>query len=346
MTKRAMSLGVGTAMVVAAVWAGGSAAVAAGQQAAAKTPQFEEASIRPCDPDNIPAPPAGSRGGGANSFQMTPGRTHAVCMTIATILRHAYGYGPADLEFLTGGRSGGGRGLGMNNVYGLGVEDGVRVRGGPDWVRNDHYTIDAVADGAADAASMSGPMMRALLESRFKLKAHVETEQVPAFAITIASGGLRIKPAGSGACDPIVPVTLPGGGTLMRPRSFTDVRRGEKPSCGISAQANGPNQVIVGGEATLAAIARSMGGPLGNVQVFDRTGNTDKFNFMLEFVWDENTPGRRIMLPWEQPGEPADAPRAATIFTALEQQIGLRLEPAKAPRDYIQIDNIERPSAN
>ena len=51
-------------------------------------PQFEEASIRPCDPDNVPAAPAGARGGGANSFQMTPGRTHVLCMTLATIIRH------------------------------------------------------------------------------------------------------------------------------------------------------------------------------------------------------------------------------------------------------------------
>src|SRR5688500_20319333 len=103
-------------------------------QAAPPRPQFEEASIRTCDPDNIPEPPAGSRGGGANSFQMTPGRTHALCLTLATIVRHAYGYGPVDLEFLNpGGR---GRGFALNAVYGLGREDGRRVRGGPDWVRD------------------------------------------------------------------------------------------------------------------------------------------------------------------------------------------------------------------
>ena len=130
--------------------------VAQGQPTA--PPQFEEASIRTCDPDNIPAPPPGARGGGANSFQMTPGRTHALCLTLATIIRHAYGYGPVDVEFLNpGGR---GRGMNVNTVYGLGVEDGRRVRGGPDWVRSERYTIDAVADGAADAATMSGPMLR------------------------------------------------------------------------------------------------------------------------------------------------------------------------------------------
>src|SRR6185503_10372225 len=120
--------------------------IAPGQSSPAR-PQFEEASIRLCDPDNLPVAPAGARGGGANSFQMTPGRTHALCLTLATIVRHAYGYGPADLDFINAGRRG--RGLQLTNVYGLGVEDGKRVRGGPDWVRNDQYAIEAVAGGAA-----------------------------------------------------------------------------------------------------------------------------------------------------------------------------------------------------
>ena len=189
--------------------------------------QFEEASIRPCDPDNLPPAPEGARGGGPNSFQMTPGRTHAVCMTLATIIRHAYGYGPVDLDFINpGGR---GRGLQLNNVYGLGVEDGRRVRGGPNWVREERYTIDAVATDAADAAAMSGPMMRELLERRFQLKAHIESEQVPAFELTIARGGLKIKPVAApgvqadgfvragvsnDACDQI-PVT-PGQPAIIR----------------------------------------------------------------------------------------------------------------------------------
>jgi hypothetical protein len=92
--------------------------------------------------------------------------------------RTAYGYGPAQLDFLQTG----GRGRGFVNehslVYGLGVEDGLRVRGGPDWVRSDRYSIDAVAEDAADAARCRGPMLRALLEERFNLKAHIETEQI------------------------------------------------------------------------------------------------------------------------------------------------------------------------
>ena len=357
-----------------------SAAVGAVQDRAGAGQSFEEASIRPCDPDNVPAPPAGARGGGANSLQMTPGRLHALCMTLATIVRHAYGYGPADLEFLNpGGRN---PGLQLTNVYGLGVEDGKRVRGGPDWVRSEHYTIDAVAADAADAASMMGPMIRALLEKRFQLKVHIETEQIPAWSLTIASNGLKIKPVKTdavnssgfvdttvkdgGACETL-PTIPPNQPRIIRPaqpgerqpppagpgqpvtillRSFVDVRRGEKPTCGISVQRNGPNQVVVAGGVTLGVLARNLASPLGGLVVTDKTGNTDKFNFLLEYVRDENTPGPGLLLQRPEPDEPSDVPRGQTIFRALEEQLGLKLESARAPRDFIVIDHVERPTAN
>jgi uncharacterized protein (TIGR03435 family) len=327
------------------------AARGASAQATAAKPEFEEASIRPCNPDNLPPTPPGARGGGANSFQMTPGRTHALCMTLATIIRHAYGYGPANLDFADGG--GRGRGLDLNMVYGLGVEDGVRVRGGPDWVRSERYTIDAVAAGAADAATMSGPMLRALLEKRLQLKTHIETEQVPAFNLTVAKSGLKMKPVTSGACDPLP--ARPGSpiedgqpiNVLSPPRSFMDVRRGERPSCGLWPQRHGPNMVFVAGDVPVSRLTGLLGFRLGAVRVLDKTGLTDRFNFVMEFVLDENVPGPGVPgaeLP--APPQPADVPRAATIFTALEEQLGLRLEPARAPRDFIVIDRVERPSPN
>ena len=320
--------------------------------------EFEEASIRECDPDNLPALPAGARGGGANSFYMTPGRTYALCMTPATLIRTAYGYGPAELEFfLNGGLQG--RGLTVGNVYGLGVESGLRVRGGPDWVRNESYTIEAVADGAADGAAMSRTMLRALLANRFKLKVHVETEQVPAFSLTVAPGGLKIKPvqatgiapdgfvradARTDACEPGPPPDVPA---IRIPRSFIEVRRGEKPSCGVTTALNGPNFVVVGGAAGMTGLGRVLGTRLGNVRVIDNTGVTDVFNFILEFVLDENTPDGPINVPRRQmAADPSSVARGSTIFRALEEQLGLRLEPVRTPREFLVIDQIERPGPN
>lgn len=332
---------------------------------AAAQAEFEEASVRVCDPDNLPSLPEGARGGGANSFYMTPGRTYALCMTVATLIRTAYNYGPMALDFSrpigTRGMGPEGRGLALNAVFGLGMEDGQRVRGGPDWVRTEPFTIEAVAPGAADAETMRGPMLLALLESRFRLKAHIETEQVPAFALTVAPGGPKMKavqasgisPDGfvektvsTDACEPppSVPTPAPIGPTMWTPRSPVEVRGGAKPSCGLTQSLNGPNYVLVGGAAGMPMLARQLGNRLGRVRVIDRTGITGLFNFILEFALDENTPGQALA---SQRAENPDAvPRGQTIFAAIEQQLGLRLEPARAPREFIVIDAIERPGPN
>jgi uncharacterized protein (TIGR03435 family) len=308
--------------------------------------EFDEAAIRECDPDNLPPTPPGARGGGANSFQMTPGRTYALCMTLATLIRTAYGYGPAALDFLTEGR--GGRGMSLNAVFGLGVEDGLRVRGGPDWIRSERYTVEAVANGPADAETMRGPMLRALLERRFQLKAHIESEQVPAFALVVAPGGLKIKPAEADSCvsfkaDPTVPM-INGAPIGARRPTLDEVRRGEKPLCGQFGYPNGPNQVLIAGGATFGGLAQQLAPRVGNVRVFDRTGIADRFNWILEFERDPNAPGLRGGPP--PAVEPSDIPKAPMIFAALEEQLGLRLEPAQAPREFIVIDQIERPSPN
>jgi uncharacterized protein (TIGR03435 family) len=302
---------------------------------------FEAASIRQCDQDSLPGAPEGARGGGANSFRMTPGRTYILCMTPATIIRTAYEYGPVDLEFMKADSRGigpGGEGLKLENVYGLGVEDGRRVRGGPSWIRDEHYSIEASAGAPADAQTMSGPMLRALLETRFKLKVHIETEEVPAFDLIVAKGGLKVKPVAPDACEPIAPPTVPA---VRRPQRIEDVRRGAKPSCGVSVQAHGPNAVFITGDGTIGGLVHMLGGPLGNVRVIDKTGITDRFNLILEFALDDNTPGRRFVPPAQ---EGSDVQPAATIFAALEEQLGLKLVKSRAPREFIVIDRVERPT--
>ena len=323
-----------------------SAAQVAQGRAAAAGPQFEEASIKQCDPTNVPPAPPGARGGGANSFYMSPGRTYVLCMTLATIIRTAYNYGPYEMLGTDNSVGPGGRGLSAGPVFGLGVEDGRRVRGGPDWIREERYTIEAVAEATADGEAMSGPMLRALLEKRFQLKAHVETEQAPAFDLTVAPGGLKIKPVDPAtACEAGPPPDVPA---IRIRRTFKDVRNGQKPSCGLGIQPNGPNRVLVGGAAPLQALANVLGGPLGlGVRVFDKTGIADRFNFVLE-VLDETPPERRIVLPDpdNHPETAADVPRAANIFSGIETQLGLRLVPSKASRPFVVIDHVERPSAN
>jgi uncharacterized protein (TIGR03435 family) len=245
-----------------------------------------------------------------------------------------------------------GRGPGaFNVVYGLGVEDGLRVRGGPDWVRSQRYTIEAVAAGAAASDVMRGPMLRALLERRFKLKAHVETEGVPAYSLVVAPGGLKVKPSEPGSCisypvDPTVPRIngVPVGAT--RP-TLEGIRRGsETRICGVFAERSGPNIVLVAGQTTFDTLALQLALRVGKVTVFDRTGVAGPFDWMLEFAADSvAAPGVGRATAPPAPAD-VDVPRGPTIFAALEQQLGVRLEPTQTPREFLVIDAIERPEAN
>ena len=345
-------------------------AQAPGNQAAAL--EFEEASVRECDLENPPKAFEGARGGGANSVLSTPGRWYGLCLTPATLIRTAFGYRPVGVEALIpdapapqGGRATLRGQFGL--VGGLGVEDGLRVRGGPKWAHEQQYTIEAVASGAPPPATMSGPMLRALLERRFKLKTHVETEQTPAFNLVVAPGGLKIKPVPPGSCEipPAAgapPVTVRGadgvvrttnavlvnGMPPIRPRPLVDLRRDAKPTCGLLGGANGPNWVTLAGEATFGQLTQMLRARLGNAvtgtAVTDKTGITDKFNWDLESAVDANAgPASTIGII---PVADANVPRAPTIFDALEQQLGLRLEPVQVPREYLVIDSIERPKPN
>ena len=109
---------------------------------------------------------------------------------------------------------------------------------------------------------------------------------------------------------------------------------------------NGPNWVTIGGEATFDALTQVLRGRLGRgIGVTDKTGITDKFNWDLESAVD----GNALCLARAHPSDWSGGrrrPRAPTIFDALEQQLGLRLEPVQVPREYLVIDAIERPGPN
>jgi uncharacterized protein (TIGR03435 family) len=75
--------------------------------------------------------------------------------------------------------------------------------------------------------------------------------------------------------------------------------------------------------------------------VIDRTGLPGKYKVYLEFAVDQSTPGAL-----EFPTPPSDLPPAPSIFTVVEQQLGLKLQATKGPREFLVIDHVERPSEN
>ena len=343
---------------------------------AAKT-EFEEASIRECDSG---PPPPGVRGAGPGRFQMTPGRTFAACLTLATIIRTAYGGGlqdgalmpPPGVPIPVAARGGrldprsfaGASAMSFGAAYFLGVEDGARVRGGPDWVRSTLYTIEAVATGAADAQTMRGPMLRALLERRFGLKVHVETEQFQVPQLAVAPGGLKMKEATCTISGP-APAPPPGdraAEAAMAARRNLDVvrqnldaaRRGAPISgfCGMAGAMNGPNQVIVMNGFGAREIVVFLSSNLLGTALINRTGipDTASFSFVLEFVPDDSL-GREFLDQVtggdrQIASDPSTVPRAPGFATALEEQLGLRLERVRVPREFIVIDAVNRPTPN
>jgi uncharacterized protein (TIGR03435 family) len=154
----------------------------------------------------------------------------------------------------------------------------------------------------------------------------------------IAPGGPKIR---TGACETLPP-PAPGAPAQFGSQSADAVRQGAAPICGISIRTNGPNQVVIGGNVSLSWLGDTLSGALGNARVIDKTGLTDRFNFVFEFAWDEGQVG----IGPHEPAAPIGPPRASALFSAIEQQLGLRLEPVRGAREFVVIDAIERPGPN
>ncbi len=88
---------------------------------------------------------------------------------------------------------------------------------------------------------------------------------------------------------------------------------------------------------TMATFAERLG--LLDRPVIDKTGIPGMFTFHVEFAFDDSTPGLRPA-PSDEPGG------GPSIFTAVQEQLGLKLEPTKGPGDFLVIDSVERPSEN
>jgi uncharacterized protein (TIGR03435 family) len=252
--------------------------------------------------------------GGANSF--SPGRFTARCQTLKSLVAMAY------VLYQDGRRQG------ASSLRILPVE------GGPSWINSDRYTINAETEENAKLEMMGGPMLKALLEDRFKLKTHRETREVPVYEMNAVKNGFKLKPASEGSCTVV---------------DFSSLERvvpgaGEKPYCGQAiVKLRGPNWTVDIHGTTLEEFAKWLNGGMDRL-VVNKTEIAGRYDFHLEFAPDESTPGFHAM---PVRGDGTDENLAgASIFTVLQQQFGLKLSPARGPGNFLVIDNVERPSAN
>jgi bla regulator protein BlaR1 len=272
--------------------------------------KFEVASIKPCSGGGPSGPVPASAGRGAAPGSRSLNTITVNCQTLVEIISRAYmmfGNPPP---------------LNIQNLF-----DPEKVTGGPDWARSDRYSIEAKADGTPGTQAMMGTMLRALLEERFQLKLHQELRDVRAYALTVAPGGLKVKPADPSTCDTIDPFAI-----APAPAA------GDKPRCNTSLVFNGPNLTLKATGQTFDRISKSMGAMLMDV-VIDQTATTDLFTFNVEFVRDET-----ITSLGPRTAQASDPPTAPTIFAAFEKQLGVKLAPTKAKQGYLVIDRAERPA--
>ncbi len=190
-----------------------------------------------------------------------------------------------------------------------GVEES-QIASGPGWIGSEKWDITAQCDDDRHSADETRLMLQHLLEERFALKLHRETEQRAVYALSIAKGGPRFQTSEKKA-------------TNIRPGAHSiSIERG-----------------------SMAALTGVLAGAVGR-PVVDRTGLTGLYDFSM--VWDD-APVRDAGVPGTKELQGQEAPvgdEHGSIFTAVREQLGLRLETLRAPVEVIVVDGVEKPVAN
>ena len=289
--------------------------------------KFEVASVHACGPNAV-APLR--EGGGLGDIGPSPNRVTKNCVTVMTLLQDAY------VIFADG-----------QNRSAASIQM-PPIERAPAWISSDLYTIEATAEGTPGQPAMLGPMMQSLLEDRFHLKLHRETRSGPAYELTVAKGGSKLK-NNNGTCSvDVPPAAAPRDPTTGRPVPGFSSGHVSPPSqpgvpCRLKLSlTNGPNQLFVSSATTIDDFCSYLSRVTGHA-IVDRTGLRGKFDFRLEYLPDQPTPRPAA---GDQPDAPADIQPGPSLFAAMEQQLGLKLVPVKGTREVIVIDHIEKPSRN
>lgn len=251
----------------------------------------------------------GRRGAGGSPSTPSPDRLDLNCSTVENLIQRAFADG----------------------------KTAIPVTGGPPWMQSDRYRIEAKAESAQTPEMLNGPMLQALLADRFQLKIRRESREVPVYEMRVAKGGSKLRPSTEGSCEPDV----------AKIRAARAAGKTPPPACGIffGRKKDAPGIVSMNTRGmTLASFAENLGHLLDR-PVVDRTGIAGTFELYAEFVPDGSTPGLLGRALFAVPEGVAPEPGPA-IVPALQQQLGLKLEPAKGPREFLVVDHVERPSEN
>jgi bla regulator protein BlaR1 len=223
----------------------------------------------------------------------------------------------------------------IRNAYG--VEDN-QISGAPSWLNSEKYDIEAKMDSSvADELRKLDEdqrrlerrrMLQALLADRFKLTLHRETKELPVYSLVIAKNGPKLQEAKADDTYPNGIKGFDGRGTAGMMR----MGRGELTGQGLP----------------MGSLVRLLTQQLGRT-VLDKTGLTGKYDFTLKWTPDES---EAPMLKGAGDGKqgtgstPTPESSGPSVFTALQEQLGLKLESQKGPVEILVIDHAEKPSEN
>ena len=212
-------------------------------------------------------------------------------------------------------RAGGGY-VGTNLTLHQLVTEAYRLRpfqviGGPGWIKIDRFDINARAPEGA--TGRPDPMLRTLLADRFKVRVHTETKEQQVYALVLARADRRLGPK-------LTPTTKECGAAGA--------------SCGMNVNTGTTAATLSGVAQPLTRLATALSGFAVDTIVVDRTGLNGNFDMELQWTPD--------VIRSAAAGTPAgDGP---SLFTALQEQFGLKLESARGPVTYLVIDSAELPT--
>jgi uncharacterized protein (TIGR03435 family) len=199
------------------------------------------------------------------------------------------------------------------------------ILGVPDWADRQAFDVEAKAADRRDGVSpeQMRSMAKSLLADRFQLKAHWETREMATYNLVTGKNGIKLKSSQDQSLNAVpAQAGAPPHGV---------VRQIARPSAsGIFLTLTGD---AVPMETLVSTLQSSAGRP-----VFDKTGLSGLFDVKLEFMLETNGGNA-------PPAAPAD-PSGPTLVTAIEEQLGLRLESSKGPVEVLVIDSVARPSEN
>jgi uncharacterized protein (TIGR03435 family) len=238
----------------------------------------------------------------------------------------------------------------------------IRIVNAPNWIDTDRYDIDAKVDCSVGRPSREQLhlMVQSMLEDRFQLKSHTETQELPVYNLVVAKDGPKTKKskdqtpnAGEDPLPPLLCRSAPAQppvsqGNMSGPRGLDPGNpRPTLPRGRLILRGNPITGLTMLGTAVPFGDFVSLLQQQTGRRVIDKTNLTGLFDFELSFLPEDPTtalgPGGPPVIA---PGSSTAADPVPSIFAAVQRQLGLRLESAKGPVEVFVIESVQKPTAN